>query len=68
MDTVSKYDYFPATQNLREINFCESGVSKSAIFTVSEPLKLGFSEFLQFFRTVKLPKNEKSESLYLLKF
>ena len=35
---------------LREINFGESGVSKSAILTVSAPLKFGFSDFLQYLR------------------
>ena len=30
---------FPANQILREINFCQSGVSKSATLTVSASLK-----------------------------
>ena len=48
--TVWKFGNFPTMQNLREINFCESGVSKSAILKVSAPLKLDISEFLHFVR------------------
>ena len=47
---VWKFGNFPATQILREINFCESGVSKSTISTVLVPLKVSFSEFLHFVR------------------
>ena len=41
----------PSTKVFREINFCESGISKFAILTVSAPLKFGFSEFLHFYRS-----------------
>ena len=46
--TVWIFSNFTATQILREINFCECGVSKSAILTILTPLNFGFSEFLHF--------------------
>ena len=45
-----KYGNFPATQILREMNFCDSGVSNSAILTVLAPVKFGFSAFFHFDR------------------
>ena len=47
---VWKFGNCPATQILREINFCWSGFPKYAIFTVSGPLKFCYSEFLHFDR------------------
>ena len=52
--TVWKFGNFSATQILREINFCKSGVSKSTILIVSERLNFDFSEFLQFVRAEHL--------------
>ena len=49
--TVWKFFKFPATQFLCEINFCESGVSKSAILIIIEVLKFSFCEFLHFILT-----------------
>ena len=46
--TAWKFGNFPANQILREINFCQSGVSKSATLPVSAPLKFDFSEILHF--------------------
>ena len=46
--TVWKFCYFHATQILREINFCASGILKSANLTVLAHLKFGYSEFFSF--------------------
>ena len=46
--TVWKFGTFPTTQVFIETNFCEPGVSKSAILIVSAPLKFDFSEFWHF--------------------
>ena len=46
--TVWKFGNFPATQILREINFYETGVPNSAFLLFTTPLKLPFSDILQF--------------------
>ena len=65
--TVWKFVHFPVSKNLREINFCESGDSKSAILTVLAPLKFGFSEFLHFVRA-KMNKKLKIKASKIVKF
>ena len=45
-----KLNNFPATQILREINFCSCGVSKYAILTVLAPLIFTTSEYFTILR------------------
>ena len=65
--TVLKLQDFPATQILREINICESVVSKSAILSVSTRLKSIFSEYFHFVKAETYP-NPNSEPLKLSKY
>ena len=59
--TVWKFSNYSTSHILREINFCESRVSKYAILTFSAPLKFSFCEFLHLSNLILL--KIKSQSL-----
>ena len=48
--TVWNFHNFSTTQILREINFEDSRIAKSAILTHLEALNFDFYEFLRFFK------------------
>ena len=50
--TVWKFQDFPVTQILREINFWDSKNAKLAILTHLEALNFDFQEFLHFLKAV----------------
>ena len=66
VDKVQKLGNYSATQILREINFCECGVSKSAILTILTPLNFGFSKFLHF-PEAETHQNHKFRALEIVK-
>ena len=69
MHSVEILAIFLLTQILREIDFCEFGVPKSAYLTVSAPPDFGFGEFLHFVNadSLTIAKNQNSRACNILK-